>query len=167
MKLTINHSWQSDACVGQTGSVPRLGFQALCLQDSPQESNYDSSSFFPSGITVAATWDRELMYLRGYAQGVEHRDKGVNVLLGPVASPMGRSPASGRYWEGFGPDPVLTGVGFSQTIRGIQDAGVAACVKHFIGNELEHFRMGPEAVSVGIATTCSQITADIFSTGLT
>ena len=91
------------------------------------------------------------MYLRGYAQGLEHREKGVNVLLGPVASPLGRSPAFGRYYEGFGPDPVLTGFGFSETIRGIQDAGVVACAKHFISNEQEYLRMGPEAQLVGNA----------------
>ena len=142
--------WQSDACVGQTGSIPRLGFRALCEQDSPQESNYETASFFPSGITVAATWSRELMYARGRVQALERRDRGVNILLGPVASPLGRAPAGGRYWEGFGPDPVLTGIAIAQTIRGIQEAGVVATAKHFIANEQEHFRMGPEAVSVSI-----------------
>lgn len=41
---------------------------------------------------------------------------------------------------GFSPDPVLTGVAMAQTIMGIQDAGVVACAKHYIGNEQEHFR---------------------------
>jgi beta-glucosidase-like glycosyl hydrolase len=41
---------------------------------------------------------------------------------------------------GFSPDPVLTGVGMKETIQGIQDSGVIACAKHFIGNEQEHFR---------------------------
>ncbi|KAH0541328.1 hypothetical protein FGG08_004166 [Glutinoglossum americanum] len=65
----------------------------------------------------------------------------VNVQLGPVAGPIGRHPEGGRNWEGFSPDPVLTGVGMSETIKGIQDAGVIACAKHYIGNEQEHFRM--------------------------
>lgn len=41
---------------------------------------------------------------------------------------------------GFSPDPVLTGVAMSETIKGIQDAGVIACAKHYIGNEQEHNR---------------------------
>lgn len=35
----------------------------------------------------------------------------------------------------------------AQTIQGIQDAGVMACAKHYIGNEQEHFRQAPEALS--------------------
>lgn len=67
--------------------------------------------------------------------GQEHRGKGVDVQLGPVAGPIGRAPAGGRNWEGFSPDPVLTGVGMAETIKGIQDAGVIACAKHYILNE--------------------------------
>lgn len=29
----------------------------------------------------------------------------------------------------------LTGIGIAETIKGIQDAGIIACAKHFIGNE--------------------------------
>jgi Glycosyl hydrolase family 3 N terminal domain len=67
--------------------------------------------------------------------GSEHRDKGVDVQLGPVSGPLGRAPEGGRNWEGFSPDPVLTGVGMEFTIKGIQDAGVIACAKHYIMNE--------------------------------
>jgi beta-glucosidase len=84
---------------------------------------------------TAATFDRGLMYARGYAMGAEHRGKGVTVQLGPVAGPLGRAPEGGRNWEGFSPDPVLTGMGMAETIRGIQDNNVIACAKHFIGNE--------------------------------
>ena len=41
--------------------------------------------------------------------GAEHKAKGVNVQLGPVAGPLGTFPEGGRNWEGFSPDPVLTG----------------------------------------------------------
>lgn len=72
--------------------------------------------------------------------GVEHRGKGIDVQLGPVVGPLGRNPKGGRNWEGFSPDPVLSGVAVAETIRGIQDAGVVACTKHYIMNEQEHFR---------------------------
>jgi beta-glucosidase len=64
--------------------------------------------------------------------GQEHKGKGVNIQLGPVAGPIGRAPEGGRNWEGFSPDPVLTGIGMAQTITGIQNH-VIACAKHFIG----------------------------------
>lgn len=79
------------------------------------------------------------MNTRGNAIGSDHRGKGVDVQLGPVAWPLGRVPEGGRNWEGFGPHPVLTGVAIAQNIQGIQDAGVVACAKHYILNEQEHY----------------------------
>ena len=87
------------------------------------------SSHSPAGINVAATFDRSLIYRRGRAMGAEHRGKGVNVALGPMTN-MGRVAAGGRNWEGFGADPFLSGVASAETVRGVQDAGVIACVKH-------------------------------------
>jgi beta-glucosidase len=45
-----------------------------------------------------------------------------------------------RNWEGFSPDPYLSGIAVADTVKGIQDAGVIACTKHYIMNEQEHFR---------------------------
>lgn len=59
------------------------------------------------------------------------------VFSRPVAGPLGRSAYSGRNWEGFSPDPYLTGISMEETITGMQDAGVQATAKHFIGNEQE------------------------------
>lgn len=81
--------------------------------------------------------------------GEEFRDKGIDVQLGPVAGPLGKYPGGGRNWEGFSPDPSLTGFLFAETIKGIQDAGVIACAKHYILNEEEHFRQVPEAQGYG------------------
>ncbi|CAL8576254.1 hypothetical protein XPA_002144 [Xanthoria parietina] len=156
VNVTTGVGWQSERCVGQTGAVPRLGFRSLCLQDSPLGlRNTDYNSAFPAGVNVAATWDRGLAYARGQAMGQEHRGKGVDVQLGPVAGPLGRAPTSGRNWEGFSPDPALTGVMMAQTIQGIQQAGVIACAKHFIVNEQEHFRQAGEAVGYGYNITDS------------
>lgn len=40
--------------------------------------------------------------------------------------PLGKMPAAGRNWEGFGADPVLQGVAAAETIKGIQSEGVIA-----------------------------------------
>lgn len=87
----------------------------------------DYNSVFPAGITVAASWDPEIWYARGNAMGSEMRGKGIDVQLGPAIGPLGRIPTGGRNWEGFSPDPVLTGKAVSGTVKGIQDAGVVAC----------------------------------------
>ncbi|RWA14002.1 hypothetical protein EKO27_g1084 [Xylaria grammica] len=150
VNLTTGIGWESGQCVGETGSVPRLGLRRLCMQDSPLGIRFgDFASAFSSGQTVAASFDRALMYRRGKAIGEEHKGKGVNVVLGPVAGPLGRTPEGGRNWEGFSPDPYLTGIGMSETVKGIQDAGVVATAKHFILNEQEHFRQVGESTGRG------------------
>lgn len=65
-------------CVGQTGSALRFGIPNLCLQDGPLGiRNTDYNTAFPAGVTVGATFDKELMYARGRALGEEARGKGM------------------------------------------------------------------------------------------
>ncbi|EJD47277.1 hypothetical protein AURDEDRAFT_62469 [Auricularia subglabra TFB-10046 SS5] len=142
-KVNITTGIGSNArCVGNTGTIPRIGFEGFCLQDSPLGVRFaDFVSAFPAAINVAQTWDPDLFYARGKAMGEEFRGKGVNVALGPMTN-MGRVAAGGRNWEGFGADPFLSGIATAETVKGMQDQGVIACVKHFIGNEQEHSRGG-------------------------
>ncbi|KAK2054780.1 glycosyl hydrolase family 3 N terminal domain-containing protein [Colletotrichum caudatum] len=128
-------------CVGNILPVPRLGFQGLCLQDGPLSIRVaDYASVFSAGVSAASTWDRDILYERGFAMGQEFKAKGAHVALSPVAGPLGRSAYSGRNWEGFSADPYLTGVAMEQTITGHQDAGVQATAKHWILNEQETMR---------------------------
>ncbi|KAI5780794.1 beta-glucosidase-related glycosidase [Geopyxis carbonaria] len=141
VNITTGIGWQMGRCVGNTGPVTRLGFPSLCAQDGPLGvRNADYITAFPAGITAGATWDEELIYARGLAIGEEARAKGVHVILGPSVGPLGRSPLGGRNWEGFGADAYLQGRAARQGVAGIQAAGTQACIKHFIGNEQEHFR---------------------------
>ncbi|ORY68377.1 glycoside hydrolase family 3 protein [Pseudomassariella vexata] len=154
VNLTTGTGWQGEQCVGQVGSIPRMNLSALCMQDSPLGVRFgDYSSAFSSGQTIAASFDRDLMRRRGEAIGAEHRGKGVTVMLGPVAGPIGRTPDGGRNWEGFSPDPWLTGEAIAHTIVGVQNAGVVACAKHYIANEQEHFRQVGESQPRGYNIT--------------
>ncbi|ODN77490.1 hypothetical protein L202_04664 [Cryptococcus amylolentus CBS 6039] len=138
--LTTGVGWMQGKCVGNIPAVESQGFGGLCLQDSPLGVRFaDYVSAFPAGINAAATFDKDLIYARGYAMGQEFKGKGVNVALGPMTN-MGRVAAGGRNWEGFGADPYLSGWATDATVRGIQDAGVQACVKHYVGNEQERNR---------------------------
>ncbi|QUC22443.1 uncharacterized protein UV8b_06684 [Ustilaginoidea virens] len=141
-KLAADIVGQGTRCNGNTGSALRLGFPQLCLNDAHNGIRQaDHVTVFPDGITTGATFDKTLMYRRGVAIGQEARGKGVNVLLGPTVGPIGRKPKGGRSWEAFGADPSLQAVGARETIRGIQEQGVIATIKHFIGNEQEMYRM--------------------------
>lgn len=74
---------QPGPCVGNTLPIERLGFPGLCLQDGPLAIRVaDYSSVFPAGVTIASSWDRNLIYERGFAMGQEFRAKGAQVLLG-------------------------------------------------------------------------------------
>ncbi|CAG8931194.1 unnamed protein product [Penicillium salamii] len=142
VNLTTGTGFFMGPCVGQTGSVPRFGIPNICLQDSPLGiRNSDHNTAFPPGITVGATFNKDLMYERGVGIGEEARGKGVNIQLGPSVGALGRKPRGGRNWEGFGADPVLQAYGGAETIKGMQSTGAIAALKHFIGNEQEMHRM--------------------------
>ncbi|KAK2736662.1 hypothetical protein FQN57_000599 [Myotisia sp. PD_48] len=142
VNLTSGVGYLMGPCVGQTGSALRFGIPRLCLQDGPLGlRNTDHNTAFPAGISIGATFDKKLMYERGVAMGKEFRGKGVNIHLGPSVGPLGRKPRGGRNWEGFGADPSLQAIAGALTIKGIQDTGVIATVKHLVGNEQEMYRM--------------------------
>ncbi|KAF7558833.1 hypothetical protein G7046_g5332 [Stylonectria norvegica] len=154
-KVNITRGFDSDnVCAGNTGAVPRLGWPGMCLHDAGNGVRAtDLVNSYPSGIHVGASWDKKLTYQRGFYMGQEFKAKGVNVPLGPNAGPLGRTPLGGRNWEGFSVDPYLSGKLNAETIKGYQDAGVIANLKHFIGNEQETLRrpyFGVEAASSNI-----------------
>ncbi|RDW82444.1 beta-glucosidase-9 [Coleophoma cylindrospora] len=162
---TIMLTGANGPCVGNISPIPRLGFKGLCLQDGPasvREATY--VSVFPAGLTTAASWDRDLMKTRGIYMGQEFRDKGSHVYLGPVAGPLGRSALSGRNWEGFSPDPYLTGVAMEETITGVQSTGVQASAKHFVAYEQETMRNPPgtfEATTIPNSTEIQSISSNV------
>jgi beta-glucosidase len=156
VNVTTGTGWQMGFAVGTNAPAVHVGFPQLQLQDGPLGIRFaDNITAFPAGITVGATWNRQLMYARGKAHAIEARAKGINVLLGPCVGPLGRMPAGGRNWEGFGADPFLQGIAGAETVRGIQSEGIMATIKHFVANEQEHFRQPwewglPHALSANI-----------------
>jgi beta-glucosidase len=146
IKLVTGSGWMVDRCVGNTPPIADRNWKGLCLQDGPLGIRFsyvkasvvkidlkteiaddlrDQNSVFPAAINAAATFDKELMYLRGKAMGEEFKGKGVHVALSPMTN-MGRVAAGGRNWEGFGGDSYLSGHGTAETIKGLQKAGVQA-----------------------------------------
>ena len=73
---------QPGPCVGNIYPIPRLNFGGLCLQDGPASlRTADLVSAFPGGVTIASSWDKEMMYLRSVAMGSEFRAKGAQIAL--------------------------------------------------------------------------------------
>ncbi|GAA5871175.1 hypothetical protein JCM16303_001715 [Sporobolomyces ruberrimus] len=129
-------------CSGQTFANERLDIPSICFGDGPTGVNSRFSSQFPAQLTVAATFDRDLMNKRAKTMGKEFHDVGIHVPLSIVVGPMGRSVLGGRNWEGFSPDPYLSGEAVRETVEGMQSQGVTGLVKHYFGNEQEYLRIG-------------------------
>ena len=130
-------------CVGQidTFKNENIDFKGMCLQDGPAGVRFAEGTgiSWQGSLNNAMTFDKNLMYEVGKAQGEENKEKGINVALAPCANMM-RNPKGGRVWEAYGDDPYYVGVCSSQITKGIQDAGVIACLKHFVANDQETYR---------------------------
>ncbi|KAJ5886665.1 uncharacterized protein N7473_009339 [Penicillium subrubescens] len=125
-------------CSGYIQSIDRLGFPGICVSDAGNGlRGTDYVNGWASGISVGASWNRDLANDRGTYMGKEYRKKGVNMILGPVVGPLGRVALGGRNWEGFSTDPYLSGILVSESVKGLQSQNVATSLKHFIGNEQE------------------------------
>lgn len=103
------------------------------------------AAFFPSGVSLAATWDTALIHQIGVALGEETLTKKASVLLAPTACNH-RSPLGGRNFESFSEDPYLAGKLAAAYVRGVQSQGVAATMKHFVANEQETRRFSVNEV---------------------
>ena len=123
------------------GHIPRIGLPEILMTDGPQGVRRDSgtATAMPCGLALAATWNPALVEQGGTVLGEECRALNFRVFLAPGVNLM-RTPLGGRDFEYMGEDPVLAGKTAAAYIRGVQSQGVAACVKHWNGNEQEHWR---------------------------
>lgn len=135
-----------------TAPVERLGIPSIRFSDGPNGVRGKSyfpgvpSACFPNGTNLGATWDKSLMYEAGKLMGIESKYKGAHAILGPTIN-IQRSPLGGRGYESYSEDPVLSGSLATSIINGIQSQNVAACVKHYVCNDIEDDR---RAININI-----------------
>ncbi|MBO5915568.1 MAG: glycoside hydrolase family 3 C-terminal domain-containing protein [Bacteroidales bacterium] len=151
-QLTLEEKVKLCAAQGKftTPGVPRLGIPELWYSDGPHgvraEINWndwgyakwrnDSVTAFPALTCLAASFDPDLAYLYGQSLGAEARYRKKDVILGPGVN-IYRMPLNGRNFEYMGEDPYLASVMVQPYIRGVQENGVATCVKHYALNNQE------------------------------
>ncbi|HNZ69031.1 MAG TPA: glycoside hydrolase family 3 C-terminal domain-containing protein [Prolixibacteraceae bacterium] len=136
-----------------SAGVERLGIADMIYVDGPfgireemQPNGWaplgwenDKATFFPTGSALAATWSPGLAYDYGTAMAREARLRGKDMLLGPAIN-IQRIPTGGRTYEYLSEDPFLSArlsVGYT---KGVQDNGVATCLKHYALNNQENNR---------------------------
>lgn len=145
-KIAVTHA-QSKFC---SPGVARLGIPEFWMTDGPHgirpevlwdewdQAGWtnDSCVAFPALTCLAATWDTDMSMLYGKSIGEEARYRNKTVLLGPGVN-IYRTPLNGRNFEYMGEDPYLAGCMVVPYVQGVQQNGVAACVKHYALNNQE------------------------------
>ena len=135
-----------------TVPVERLGIPSLKTSDGPNGARGAGgftagvkAACFPAGISLASTWNTELVAQVGQALARETKMKGAQVLLGPTVN-IQRSPLGGRNFECFSEDPYLSARLAVAYIAGLQEEGVGASIKHYVCNdeEFERFSISSE-----------------------
>ncbi|WP_328791500.1 glycoside hydrolase family 3 protein [Streptomyces sp. NBC_00273] len=142
-KTALLHGAPDPDSLGQAGyvpGVPRLGIPALRLADGPAGVRVARpATALPAPVLLASAFDPALAREYGRVIGREGRALGQDVLLSPMVNLI-RTPYAGRNFETFAEDPRLTADLVGEMIRGIQDEGLIATVKHFALNNQEHGR---------------------------
>lgn len=150
----------SGADFWQTKAMARYGIPSLFMCDGPhglrkQErgggadmlgvNESKPATCFPTAVTLAGSWDTELLAQVGAAIGGEAAAMDVGLVLGPGAN-IKRDPLCGRNFEYFSEDPYLAGKLAAAHITGLQKNGVGASLKHFAFNNQEFSRFNSDSV---------------------
>ncbi len=131
-----------------TMPIERLEIPSIVMTDGPHGVRtggpgwgriVSSATAYPTGISMASSWNPELVERVAVGLGEETRHLGCHVLLGPCINIV-RSPLGGRNFETFSEDPYLAGQIGVAYVRGLQSQGVGASVKHYAANNQEYER---------------------------
>ena len=148
-KIRVIHAQSKFSSAG----IPRLGFPDFWTDDGPHgvrpdvlwdewiqagQTN-DSCVAFPALTCLAASWNPHVAALYGRSLGEEALYRGKNMILGPGVN-IYRTPLNGRNFEYMGEDPYLASRIVVPYVQGVQQNGVAACVKHYALNNDEEYR---------------------------
>ncbi len=128
-----------------TAPIQRLGIPSITMTDGPHgvratnvgsERKEGLTTSFPTGISMAASWNTELIERVGQVLGEETRGMGCDILLGPCVNIV-RYPLGGRNFETYSEDPYLAGRTAVAMIKGVQSRGVGTSLKHYALNNYE------------------------------
>ncbi len=136
--------------IWRTVPIERLDLPSITMTDGPhgvRANRHEAArpvgptTAFPTGVSMASTWNPALIEKAATALAEETRAMGCEVLLGPCVNIV-RHPLAGRNFEAYSEDPFLAGRIGTAWVKGLQSRGVAASLKHFACNnqEFERFR---------------------------
>ncbi|MFF8595862.1 glycoside hydrolase family 3 C-terminal domain-containing protein [Streptomyces sp. NPDC015220] len=138
-----------------TTAVTSCGIPAVALSDGPHGLRLPKESgdggqldlhsaapatCYPPATALGSSWDPQLAHRVAGAIAAEASAHGIHVVLGPGVN-IKRSPLCGRNFEYFSEDPLLSAEMGGAMVRGLQEAGVGAALKHYAANNQETDRM--------------------------
>ncbi|KAK7418414.1 hypothetical protein QQZ08_011264 [Neonectria magnoliae] len=152
-QLTLEEKVALTAGTGwwHTTAIDRLSIPSIRLSDGPNGVRgthfFDStpSACLPCGTALGSTFDTHLAERIGRLLSDEAHAKGAHVLLGPTIN-IQRGPLGGRGFESVSEDPILSGVISGHYVRGVQESGISATLKHFVCNDMESERMAVNTI---------------------
>lgn len=135
----------------ETVPIPGKGVPAIKTSDGPNGARGEvfsggtRAACFPAAVCSAASWDPEFSKRIGHALAEETKTKSARVLLAPTMCNQ-RHPLGGRNFESFSEDPLLAGKMAANVVKGVQEKGIAATIKHFAVNEQETDRLNVDTI---------------------
>ncbi|WP_217140119.1 beta-glucosidase [Streptomyces sp. AC627_RSS907] len=113
-------------------SANRFGIPALAHEECLAGFATWGATAYPVPLSWGATFDPDLVHRMAAAIGRDMRSVGIHQGLAPVLDVV-RDARWGRVEETIGEDPYLVGTIGTAYVRGLEDAGVVATLKHFVG----------------------------------
>ncbi|MFC4901270.1 glycoside hydrolase family 3 N-terminal domain-containing protein [Streptosporangium amethystogenes subsp. fukuiense] len=110
----------------------RLGIPALVHEECLTGFTTYGATVYPAAIAWGATFDPDLVERMATAIGRDMRAVGVHQGLSPVLDVV-RDYRWGRVEETMGEDPYLVSMLGAAYVRGLENAGIIATLKHFAG----------------------------------
>ena len=140
-QMTIDEMQQTIGFGGyQTAAVSSIEKVRTNDCDGPASINNNftgvGSVGFPAATLIGMTWSKELAYSFGDSIGEMANEMDTSGWYGPAMN-IHRTAFAGRNFEYYSEDGVLSGVMASNAIKGAQEHGVYAYMKHFALNDQE------------------------------
>lgn len=124
----------------QTAAAGSVGKVQTIDCDGPASINNNftgtGSIGFPAGVMIANTWNVDLATAFGQSIGKMADEMGVSGWYAPAMN-IHRSAFAGRNFEYYSEDPLLSGAIATYAVKGAEEEGVYAYIKHFALNDQE------------------------------